>query len=82
MKEQDTEESVIQDIDGAPPTMEEMEGAAAAKDVTDSSSSKESEPETPQTNTPPTVDGAESEGNGYVVVSFIFHGFALPLDML
>ncbi|XP_071382618.1 alpha-taxilin [Centroberyx affinis] len=61
MKKQDTEESTTQGSEDTPPTTGETELPAAAKDGPDSNSPKESEPQTPQTNTPPQGDGAESE---------------------
>ena len=69
MKEQDVEESVTQET---PPAAGEVDltTTTTAKDAPeevpdDTGSPKESEPEaeTPQTNTPPQGDGAESEGN-------------------
>ncbi|KAG8005052.1 hypothetical protein GBF38_010936 [Nibea albiflora] len=61
MKKQDTEESVTQAIEDTPPTAGEMESPAAAKDSLDSNSPKESEPQTPQTDTPPQSDEAGSD---------------------
>ncbi|XP_042290792.1 alpha-taxilin [Thunnus maccoyii] len=61
MKKQDTEESASQGSEDAPPTAEGVESPAAAKDSVDSSSPKESEPQTPQTDTPPQSDEAGSE---------------------
>lgn len=62
MKKQDTEESAAQGREDAPPAAGGMESSAAAKDCLDSNSPKESEPQTPQTDTPPQCDEAESEG--------------------
>ncbi|KAM3858625.1 alpha-taxilin [Diretmus argenteus] len=56
MKKQDTEESTTQGSEDAAPETGGMELTAAAKEDPDSSSPKESEPQTPQ------GDGAESEG--------------------
>ncbi|XP_010731446.2 alpha-taxilin [Larimichthys crocea] len=61
MKKQDTEESVTQAIEDTPPAAGEMESPAAAKDSLDSNSPKESEPQTPQTDTPPQSDEAGSD---------------------
>lgn len=61
MKKQDTEESPNQASEDAPPAAEGMESPAAARDSLDSSSPKESEPQTPQTDTPPQSDEAGSE---------------------
>uniref|UniRef100_A0A671TEY3 Taxilin alpha n=1 Tax=Sparus aurata TaxID=8175 RepID=A0A671TEY3_SPAAU len=61
MKKQDTEESPTQGSEDAPPTAEGTESPAAAKDSLDSNSPKESEPQTPQTDTPPQSDEAGSE---------------------
>ncbi|XP_028256025.1 alpha-taxilin isoform X2 [Parambassis ranga] len=64
MKKQDTEESATQGSEDAPPTPGGMESPAAAKGSLDSNSPKESEPETPQNDTPPQVheggSGAEA----------------------
>uniref|UniRef100_A0A8P4GPV2 Taxilin alpha n=1 Tax=Dicentrarchus labrax TaxID=13489 RepID=A0A8P4GPV2_DICLA len=54
MKKQDTEESVSQGSEDAPPAAGETEQPAAAKDSSDGNSPKESEPQTPQTDTPQT----------------------------
>lgn len=62
MKKQDTEESATQGGEDAPPTAGGTESPAAAKDSLDSNSPKESEPQTPQTDTPPQSDEAGSEG--------------------
>lgn len=62
MKKQDTEESVTQCSDGAPPSVGEMEGTTAAKDVIDTGSPKDTEPETSHTDAPQQGDGAESKG--------------------
>ncbi|XP_073319449.1 alpha-taxilin [Pagrus major] len=61
MKKQDTEESPTQVSEDAPPTAGGTESPAAAKDSLDSNSPKESEPQTPQTDTPPQSDEAGSE---------------------
>lgn len=62
MKKQDTEESATQGgEEDSPPTAGGMELPAAAKDSVDSTSPKESEPQTPQTDTPPQEE-APSEG--------------------
>lgn len=62
MKKEDTEEFTTQGNEDAPPTAGGMESSAAAKDSLDSNSPKESEPQTPQTDTPPQCDEAGSEG--------------------
>ncbi|XP_038580915.1 alpha-taxilin [Micropterus salmoides] len=61
MKKQDTEESATQGSEAAPPAAGEVEAPAAAKDSLDSNSPKESEPQTPQTDTPPQGDEAGGE---------------------
>nr|XP_020473761.1 alpha-taxilin isoform X2 [Monopterus albus]XP_020473762.1 alpha-taxilin isoform X2 [Monopterus albus]XP_020473763.1 alpha-taxilin isoform X2 [Monopterus albus]XP_020473764.1 alpha-taxilin isoform X2 [Monopterus albus]XP_020473765.1 alpha-taxilin isoform X2 [Monopterus albus]XP_020473766.1 alpha-taxilin isoform X2 [Monopterus albus] len=61
MKKQDTEESATRCSEDAPPAAGGTESPAAAKDSSDSNSPKESEPQTPQTNTPPQNDEAGSE---------------------
>lgn len=58
MKKQDTEESVTQ----GPPSAEGIDSPAVVKDGSDSNSSKESEPHTPQTETPPQSDEGGTEG--------------------
>uniref|UniRef100_A0A3Q1FWY8 Taxilin alpha n=1 Tax=Acanthochromis polyacanthus TaxID=80966 RepID=A0A3Q1FWY8_9TELE len=60
MIKQDTEESATQGSEDAPPTAGGMASPAAAKDSLDSNSPKESEPQTPQTDTPP----QDQEGGG------------------
>lgn len=62
MKKQDTEESTTQAAENAPPTAAAAgtESPAAAKDSLESNSPKESEPQTPQTDTPP--QGEEGAG--------------------
>lgn len=62
MKKQDTEESTTQAAENAPPAAEGTESPAAAKDRLESNSPKESEPQTPQTDTPP--QGEEGAGGG------------------
>ncbi|XP_008294824.1 alpha-taxilin [Stegastes partitus] len=62
MIKQDTEECATQGSEDAPPTAGGMESPAAAKDSSDSNSPKESEPQTPQTDTPP----QDQEGGGEV----------------
>lgn len=62
MKKQDREESTTQGSEDAPPTAAGMESPAAAKDSSDSNSLKESEPQTPQSDTPPQDTEAGSEG--------------------
>lgn len=65
MKKQDTEESTTQAAENAPPTAAAAAGTespAAAKDSLESNSPKESEPQTPQTDTPP--QGEEGAGGG------------------
>lgn len=62
MKKQDTEECANQASDDAPPAAGGMESPAAAKDSLDSNSPKESEPQTPQTDTPPQSNKAGSDG--------------------
>lgn len=62
MKKQDTEESTTQAGEDAAPTAAGTESPAAAKDSLDSNSPKESEPQTPQTDTPPQAqEGAGGE---------------------
>ncbi|XP_042362518.1 alpha-taxilin [Plectropomus leopardus] len=61
MIKQDTEESATQGSEDAPPTAGGTESPAAAKDSLDSNSPKESEPQTPQTDTPPQGDEGGSE---------------------
>ncbi|XP_026155435.1 alpha-taxilin [Mastacembelus armatus] len=63
MKKQHTEESATQGSEDASPPLPagEMESPAAAKDSSDSNSPKESEPQTPQTDTPPQGQEAGSE---------------------
>lgn len=62
MKKQDTEESTTQAAENAPPAAAAAgtESPAAAKDSLESNSPKESEPQTPQTDTPP--QGEEGGG--------------------
>lgn len=67
MKNQDTEESATQGSEDAPPTPGGMESPAAAKDSLDSNNPKESEPETPQTDTPPQDQEGGSGGNWTLV---------------
>lgn len=67
MKKQDTEESPTQGSEDAPPTAEGTESPAAAKDSLDSNSPKESEPQTPQTDTPPQSDEAGSDGKVEII---------------
>ncbi len=67
MKKQDAEESAMQGSEDAPPTAGGMESPAAAKDSLDSNSPKESEPETPQTDSPPQGDEAASEGKVFII---------------
>lgn len=67
MKKQDTEDSATQSSEDAPPAAGGMESSAAAKDSLDSNSPKESELQTPLTDTPPRTDEAESEGKIIVV---------------
>lgn len=69
MKKQDTEDSATKSSEDAPPAAEGMEPSAAAKDSLDSNreSPKESELQTPQTDTPPRTDEAESQGKIRVV---------------
>lgn len=67
MKKQDTEESATQGSEDAPPAVGELESPAAAKDSLDSNSPKESEPQTPQTDTPPQGDEAASEGKVFIM---------------
>lgn len=62
MKKQDREESATPGSEDAPPTAEGIDSPSAAKDSSDSNSPKESEPQTPQTDTPPQGDEAASEG--------------------
>lgn len=62
MKKQDREESATQGSGDAPPTAGGTESPAAAKDSSDSSSLKEPEVQTPQSDTPPQSTEAESEG--------------------
>lgn len=65
MKKQDTEESTTQAAENAPPAAAAAAGTespAAAKDSLESNSPKESEPQTPQTDTPP--QGEEGAGGG------------------
>lgn len=63
MKKQDTEESTTQAAENAPPTAAAgTESPAAARDSLESNSPKESEPQTPQTDTPP--QGEEGAGGG------------------
>lgn len=61
MIKQDTEECATQACEDAPPTSGGMESPAAAKDSLDSNSHKESEPQTPQTDTPPQSQKAGSD---------------------
>ncbi|XP_071356546.1 alpha-taxilin [Trachinotus anak] len=61
MKKQDTDESATQVSEDSPPTAGGTESPAAAKDSSDSNSPKESEPQTPQTDTPPQGEEAASE---------------------
>uniref|UniRef100_A0AAQ5Z2C5 Taxilin alpha n=1 Tax=Amphiprion ocellaris TaxID=80972 RepID=A0AAQ5Z2C5_AMPOC len=61
MIKQDTEESATQGGEDASPTVGGMESPAAAKDSLDSNSPKESEPQTPQTDTPPQDQEGGSE---------------------
>ncbi len=68
MKKQDAEESAMQGSEDAPPTAGGMESPAAAKDSLDSNSPKESEPETPQTDSPPQGDEAASEGKVFIIL--------------
>lgn len=67
MKKQDTEESATQCSEDAPPAAGGMESSAAAKDSLDSNSPKESEAQTPQTDTPPQSDEAGSEGKILII---------------
>lgn len=64
MKKQDTEESTTQAAENAPPAAAAAgtESPAAAKDSLESNSPKESEPQTPQMDTPP--QGEEGAGGG------------------
>lgn len=64
MKKQDTEESTTQAAENAPlaAAAAGTESPAAAKDSLESNSPKESEPQTPQTDTPP--QGEEGAGGG------------------
>lgn len=65
MKKQDTEESATQSSEDSPPAAGGTDSSAPAKDSLDSPDSyspKESEPQTPQTDTPPQSDEAGSEG--------------------
>lgn len=65
MKKQDTEESTTRAAENAPPAAAAAAGTqspAAAKDSLESNSPKESEPQTPQTDTPP--QGEEGAGGG------------------
>lgn len=80
MKKQDTEESVTQAIEDTPPAAGEMESPAAAKDSLDSNSPKESEPQTPQTDTPPQSDEAGSDGNVFIHSSILFSNLQLNKD--
>ncbi|XP_056255981.1 alpha-taxilin [Seriola aureovittata] len=61
MKKQDTDESATQGSEDSPLTAEGTESPPAAKDSSDSNSPKESEPQTPQTDTPPQGEEAVSE---------------------
>ncbi|XP_058475692.1 alpha-taxilin isoform X1 [Solea solea] len=61
MKKQDTEECATQGSEDSPPAAEGMESPTAAKDRSDSNSPKESEPLTPQTDTPPQGEEASSQ---------------------
>lgn len=58
MEKQDTEESDTQ----GPPSAGGIDSPAAVKHGSDSNSSKESEPHTPQTETPPQSDEGGAEG--------------------
>ncbi|KAG7245214.1 hypothetical protein INR49_023780 [Caranx melampygus] len=60
MKKQDTDESATQGSEDSPPAAGGTESPAVAKDSSDSNSPKESEPQTPQTNTPPQGEEAAS----------------------
>ena len=71
MKKQDTEESPTQGSEDAPPISEGTESPAAAKDSLDSNSPKESEPQTPQTDTPPQSDEAGSEGKFWIIYKVV-----------
>lgn len=73
MKNQDTdtEESATQSSEEAPPAAGGAESCAAAKDSLDSNSPKESEPQTPQTDTPPQSDEAGSEGITGIIYNVI-----------
>lgn len=73
MKKQDTEESSIQGSEDAPPTAGGMESPAADKDSSDSNSRKESESQTPQTDTPPQGVEAGSEGILWNILDVLQH---------
>lgn len=66
MKKQDTEEVATEAAEDSPPAAGEMESPPPAKDNSDTNSSKESEPQTPQTNTPPQGEEAESQGQFFL----------------
>ncbi|XP_034456169.1 alpha-taxilin [Hippoglossus hippoglossus] len=61
MKKQDSDEAAVQGVEDSPPTAGGTESPVAAKDSSDSNSPKESEPQTPQTDTPPQGEEAASE---------------------
>ncbi|KAF3707709.1 Alpha-taxilin [Channa argus] len=64
MKKQDREESATHGSEDASTTEGEIQSPAAAKESSDSNSPKESEPQTPQTDTPPQGDEAGSDVAG------------------
>lgn len=85
MKKQDTEESATQGSEDSPPAPVGTDSTAPAKDSLDSPDSyspKESEPQTPQTDTPPQSDEAGSEGINLILYTreYVLHTFEMEIS--